>query len=161
MVQMFLMQTIPQSAEQEKFVLKRIISSICFRGMLTLKLKYSTVEINMVNYFTTKPYNGDNPYHKELFYFPEKQIQKAQYKNNGGKLHWLLYVILYYNYQNPPPSCCRYHQSGAHFSSQASLLQSSYNQVCSRPRKTIESKKTKNLPSVSQSKDMENSHIKC
>lgn len=40
--------------------------------MLTLKLKYSSVEINMVNYFTAKPYNGDNPYHKELFYFPKK-----------------------------------------------------------------------------------------
>lgn len=80
MVQMFLMQTIPQSAEQEKFVLKRIISSICFRGMLTLKLKYSTVEINMVNYFTAKPYNGDNPYHKELFYFPKNQIQSIVQK---------------------------------------------------------------------------------
>ena len=70
-VQMFLMQTIPQPAEQEKFILKRIISPICFIGMLTLKLKYSSVEINMVNYFTAKPYNGDNPYHKDLFYFPK------------------------------------------------------------------------------------------
>lgn len=82
MVQMFLMQTIPQSAEQEKFVLKRIISSICFRGMLTLKLKYSTVEINMVNYFTTKPHNGDNPYHKELFHF----LLRSRFKKHSTKI---------------------------------------------------------------------------
>lgn len=62
----------PRSAEEEKFVLKRIIRPICFRGMLTLKLKYSGVEINMVNYFTTKPHNGDNPYHKVLFSFSKK-----------------------------------------------------------------------------------------
>lgn len=37
--------------------------------MLTLKLKYSSVEMNMVNYFTTKLYDRNNSYHKELFYF--------------------------------------------------------------------------------------------
>lgn len=121
MVQMFLMQTIPQSPEQEKFVLKRIISPICFRGMLTLKFKYSSVEINMVNYFTAKPYNGDNRYHKDFFYFPKNQIQITQYKNQSGKVHWLLYSILYCSYQNSPlltlmnlpQSSCYHHQSGA------------------------------------------------
>lgn len=76
----------------------------------------------MVNYFTAKPYNGDNPYHKELwesalvalFHFVLQLLKLSIAGSNEAAPEFLLL----------PSKWCTLEQ-------RVSLLQNSYKQVCS------------------------------